>query len=56
VEPGRTPLLKENNKKDRQELAQMNIDKPQSFWENVLGTDESKLELFDKSHQLYVYI
>ena len=33
----------------------MHIDKPQSFWENVLWIDESKLELFGKSHQLYVH-
>ena len=33
----------------------MHSDKPQSFWENVLWTDESKLELFGKSHQLYVH-
>lgn len=33
----------------------MHVDKPQSFWENVLWTDETKLELFGKSHQPYVY-
>src|SRR4029434_7859652 len=53
--PRRTPLLKENNKKARLEFAKMHIDKPQGFWENVLWTDETKLELFGKSHQLYVH-
>ena len=33
----------------------MHIDKPQSFWQNVLWTDETKLELFGKSHKLYVH-
>ena len=53
--PRRTPLLKANHKKARLEFAKMHIDKPQSFWENVLWTDETKLELFGKSHQLYVH-
>ena len=42
------------HKKDRLEFSKMHIDKPQSFWENVLWTDETKLELFGRSHQLYV--
>uniref|UniRef100_H2L4L0 Tc1-like transposase DDE domain-containing protein n=1 Tax=Oryzias latipes TaxID=8090 RepID=H2L4L0_ORYLA len=45
--PRRTSLL-------RLEFAKMHVDKPQSFWENVLWTDEKKLELFGKAHQLYV--
>ena len=50
----RTPLLKANHKKARLEFSKMHIDKPQSFWENVLWTDKTKLELFGKAHQLYV--
>lgn len=52
--PSRTPLLNANHKKARLEFAKMHIDKPQSFWENVLWSDETKLELFSRSHQLYV--
>lgn len=33
----------------------MHIDKPQSFRENVLWIDETKLKVFGKSHQLYVH-
>ena len=43
--PRRTPLLKANHIKARLEFAKMHIDKPQGFWENVLWTDETKLEL-----------
>jgi len=50
--PRRTPLLIEKPKKARLEFSKMHIDKPQSFWVNVLWTDESKLELFGKSHQM----
>uniref|UniRef100_A0A3B3IMT9 Transposase Tc1-like domain-containing protein n=1 Tax=Oryzias latipes TaxID=8090 RepID=A0A3B3IMT9_ORYLA len=52
--PRRTPLLKGNHKKARVEFAKMYVDKPQSFFENVLWTDKTKLELFGKAHQLYV--
>src|SRR4029434_9449027 len=54
-QPRRTPLLKANHKKAKLEFAKMHIDKPQGFWENVLWTDETKLELFGKSRQRYVH-
>ena len=50
-----TSWKKANHKKARLEFAKMHIDKPLSFWENVLWTDETKLELFGKSHQLHVH-
>lgn len=53
--PRRTPLLETNHKKARLEFAKLHVDKPQSFWENVLWTDQTKLELFGKAHQLYVH-
>ena len=31
------------------------MNKPKCFWENVLWTDEMKLELFGKAHHLCVY-
>ena len=46
--------MEANHNKVRLEFSKMHIDKSQSFWENVLWTDETKLELFGKSHQLYV--
>lgn len=54
---GRRPsLLKEKDLKiSRLEFVKIHIDKPQSFWENALWTDDIKLELFGKSHQFYVH-
>ena len=43
--------MKANHKRVRLEIATMHIDEPQSF----LWTDETKLELFGKAHQLYVH-
>lgn len=45
--------MKARHKRARLEFAKMHIDKPQSFQENVLWTNETKLELFGKSHQFY---
>lgn len=47
-------LLKEKQKNANLELATIHIDKSRCLWENVLWTDETKLELFGKSYQLYV--
>ena len=52
---GRWSRKTPNHKKTRLEFVKMHIDKPQSFCENLLWTYETKLELFGKSHQLYVY-
>ena len=53
--PRRKPLLKDRHKKAWLEFAKTHLNKPKSFWENVLWTDETKLELFGKSHRLCVY-
>uniref|UniRef100_A0A8C5MF59 Tc1-like transposase DDE domain-containing protein n=1 Tax=Leptobrachium leishanense TaxID=445787 RepID=A0A8C5MF59_9ANUR len=34
----------------------MYLSKPKSFWENVLWTDETKIELFGKAHHSTVYL
>ena len=46
---------KKRHKTARLEFAYTHLNKPRSFWENVLWTDETKLELFGKAHHLYVY-
>lgn len=53
--PRRTPLLTKRHKKARLVFAKMYLSKPQSFWENVLWTDETKVELFGKALHSTVY-
>ena len=51
--PRRTPLLTQRNKKARLEFAKTYLRKPKSFWENVMWTDETKVELFGEAHLLF---
>ena len=54
--PRRTPLLTQRHKKiTRLEFAKTYLRKPKSFWENVMWTDETKVELFGKAHYCTVY-
>uniref|UniRef100_A0A8C5PHJ1 Transposase n=1 Tax=Leptobrachium leishanense TaxID=445787 RepID=A0A8C5PHJ1_9ANUR len=53
--PRRTPLLTQRHKKARLQFAKMYSSKPKSFWENVLWTDETKIELFGKADHSTVY-
>uniref|UniRef100_A0A8C5MIC2 Transposase n=1 Tax=Leptobrachium leishanense TaxID=445787 RepID=A0A8C5MIC2_9ANUR len=53
--PRRTPLLSPKNKKSRLQCAKSHVDKPQKFWDSVLWTDETKLELFGPMDQRYVW-
>uniref|UniRef100_A0A8C5PU37 Transposase Tc1-like domain-containing protein n=1 Tax=Leptobrachium leishanense TaxID=445787 RepID=A0A8C5PU37_9ANUR len=53
--PRRTPLLSPKNKKSRLQYAKSHVDKPQKFWDSVLWTDETKLELFGPMDQCYVW-
>jgi hypothetical protein len=54
-EPRRTPLLKPHHKKSRLQYSQTNLSKQQKFWDKVLYTDETKLELFGSMDQKYVW-
>uniref|UniRef100_A0A8C5LJZ5 Transposase n=1 Tax=Leptobrachium leishanense TaxID=445787 RepID=A0A8C5LJZ5_9ANUR len=53
--PRRTPLLSPKNKKSQLQYAKGYVDKPQKFWDSVLWTDETKLELFGPMDQRYVW-
>lgn len=53
--PRRTPLLSAKNKKSRLEYAKINVDKPQRYWDHVLWSDETKLELFGPMDQRYIW-
>uniref|UniRef100_A0A8C5MHI1 Transposase Tc1-like domain-containing protein n=1 Tax=Leptobrachium leishanense TaxID=445787 RepID=A0A8C5MHI1_9ANUR len=53
--PRRTPLLSPKNKKSRLQYAKSHVDKPQKFWDSVLWTDETKLDLFGPMDQRYVW-
>ena len=51
--PRRNTLLRERerdtHKKAQLEFAKTHLKKPKSFWENVMWTDETKLEIFSES-------
>ena len=49
------PLLSKKNIKARLKFARENIDKDQVFWNNVLWTDESKVELFGHQNRRHVW-
>ena len=53
--PRRTPVLTQRHKKARLEFAKTYPRKPKSFWENVMWTDETKVELFGKAHDCTAY-
>ncbi len=51
----RTPLLTQRHNGARLEFGKTYVTKPQCIWENVLWTDETKVELFGKGHHGTVY-
>ncbi len=53
--PRKTPLLKKRHKKGRTDLCQRVPGQTTIFLENVLWTDETKIELFGNLHQQFVY-
>lgn len=53
--PRRVPLIKPPNKKKRLEFALKYIHKPKSFWESVIWSDETKLNLFSSYGRTWVW-
>lgn len=53
--PRRTPLLTQRHKKSRLQFALNYINKPKRFWDSVLWSDETKVELFGPMDQRYVW-
>lgn len=51
----RKPLLSKRNIKARLKFARANVDKDHDFWNNVLWTDESKIELFGHQNRRHVW-
>ena len=54
-DPGGPTAERETHNKAGLEFAITHRNKPKSFWENVLWTDETTFELFGKAHHLYCY-
>lgn len=53
--PQRKPLLSKKNIAARLQFAQEHLDVPQQYWQNILWTDETKVELFGRNTQHYVW-
>uniref|UniRef100_A0AAR2K185 Transposase Tc1-like domain-containing protein n=1 Tax=Pygocentrus nattereri TaxID=42514 RepID=A0AAR2K185_PYGNA len=53
--PRRKPLLTKKNIAARLKFAKEHIDTSQRYWQNVLWTDETKIELFGKNTQRYIW-
>ena len=49
------PLLSKKNVAARLQFAKQHVDKPQQFWDKILWTDESKIELFGHVKGRYVW-
>ena len=45
----------DRHKKAQMEFAKTHLNRPKSFWENVLWTDETKLDIFREAYHLDVY-
>uniref|UniRef100_A0A8D0AL45 Transposase Tc1-like domain-containing protein n=1 Tax=Sander lucioperca TaxID=283035 RepID=A0A8D0AL45_SANLU len=54
--PRRKPLLTKKNIAARLKFAKEHIDTPQRYWQHVLWIDETKIELFDKNTQHYIWL
>lgn len=49
------PLLRKCHKEARLKYATLHRDKPQTFWEKIMWSDETKIELFGKNYKRYVW-
>ena len=47
--PRKTPILKEIHVKKRRNFAEEHLSKPSSFWDKILWSDETKIELFGRN-------
>ena len=53
--PRRKPLLKPKHKQSRLQFANDHQDKPMSFWDSVLWSDETKINLFRSDGVRYMW-
>uniref|UniRef100_A0A8C5LM91 Transposase n=1 Tax=Leptobrachium leishanense TaxID=445787 RepID=A0A8C5LM91_9ANUR len=53
--PRRKPLLSKKNIAAHLKFAKEHLDVPQHYWQNILWTDETKIELFGNNTQHYVW-
>lgn len=49
------PFLRPQHKKNRLNYAKSHLDKPEAFWNNILWTDETKIELFGHNQKRYAW-
>uniref|UniRef100_A0A803JCJ7 Transposase Tc1-like domain-containing protein n=1 Tax=Xenopus tropicalis TaxID=8364 RepID=A0A803JCJ7_XENTR len=49
--PQRKPLLYKKNIAARLKFAKEHLDVPQQYWQNILWTDETKVEVFERNTQ-----
>ena len=51
----RTPLLSKKNMAAQLRFAKLHLNKPQDFWNNVLWTDDTEVEMFGHNPQQHVW-
>ncbi|MBN3292713.1 TCB1 transposase, partial [Polypterus senegalus] len=53
--PRRKPLLSNKNIAECLNFVKEHLDTPQQYWENVLWSDETKIELFGRNKQNFIW-